>query len=57
MGPDAMVQGSYDSDGQTWGWRTTCAMPDVDHLVVTAWNLSPQGQEDKATETAYERRG
>ena len=52
-----MVQGSYDGDGQTWGWRTTWAMPDVDHLVVTAWNLSPQGQEDKATETVYERRG
>jgi Protein of unknown function (DUF1579) len=56
-GADATMLGSYDGGGQTWGWRTTWAMPDADHLVVMAWNLSPQGQEDKATETVYERRG
>jgi len=55
-GPDATVLGSYAGGGETWGWRTTWAMPDADHLVVTAWNLSPQGQQDKATETTYERR-
>lgn len=55
-GPDGTVLGSYGGGGQTWGWRTTWAMSDADHLVVTAWNLSPQGQEDKATETTYERR-
>jgi hypothetical protein len=55
VGPDVSVVGSYDGDGQTWGWRTMWAMPDPDRLVVEAWNVSPQGKEDKATETTYER--
>jgi hypothetical protein len=56
-GPDATVTGSYGGDRETWGWRTTLTMPDSDHLIVTAWNISPQGQADKATETIYGRRG
>ncbi len=54
--PEATGLGSYDSGDEHWGWRTTWVMPDLDHLVVTAWNVSPGGREDKATETTYERR-
>jgi hypothetical protein len=53
---DAVVQGSYGGDGEQWGWRTAWTMADADHLVVTAWNITPQGEEAKATEATYERR-
>jgi hypothetical protein len=55
-GSTAVVLGSYGGNGEQWGWRTAWAMPDPDHLVVTAWNITPQGQEAKATEATYERR-
>jgi Protein of unknown function (DUF1579) len=55
-GSGADVLGSYGGNGEQWGWRTAWSMPDSDHLVVTAWNITPQGTEHKATESTYERR-
>jgi Protein of unknown function (DUF1579) len=52
----AVVVGHYGGAGEVWGWRTAWTMPDLDHLVVTAWNITPQGDEHKATETQYQRR-
>lgn len=40
-----------------WNWRTTAELTDSDTLVITAYNISPEGQEDKATETIYRRVG
>ncbi|MCF0071894.1 DUF1579 domain-containing protein [Dyadobacter sp. CY261] len=40
-----------------WNWRTVAELQDADTLVITAYNISPEGQEDKATETIYKRVG
>ena len=51
------VLGSY-GDGQggpRWGWRTRLEQPDPDSLIITMFNLSPQGEEMRAVETRYSR--
>lgn len=42
---------------QPWNWRTTAELKDKNTLIITAYNISPEGQEDKATETVYRRVG
>ncbi|TKT94337.1 DUF1579 domain-containing protein [Dyadobacter frigoris] len=51
------VLGSYSGPDipEPWGWRTVVELIDHDNLVITAYNISPEGQEDKATETIYWR--
>ncbi|WP_159478199.1 DUF1579 domain-containing protein [Dyadobacter sp. 3J3] len=51
------VLGSYGSPDmpEPWGWRTVVELIDADNLIITACNISPEGQEDKATETKYFR--
>jgi len=51
------VLGSYGGPEipEPWGWRTVTELTDNDTLVITAYNISPEGQEDKATETIYKR--
>jgi hypothetical protein len=51
------VLGSFPdpTGGPDWGWRTEVRLVDGSHLVITAYNISPEGEEAKATETDLKR--
>ena len=52
------VYGTYEvfQDGrQEWGWRTHIKLEDENTLLITAYNISPEGEELKANEIVYKR--
>jgi hypothetical protein len=51
------VLGSYPdpNGGPDWGWRTEVELVDEDHLLIVAYNISPEGGEAKATEARLTR--
>jgi hypothetical protein len=53
------VLGSYayvtPEEEQHWGWRTEIELVNDDELKITAYNISPTGEEAKATETIYHK--
>jgi hypothetical protein len=51
------VLGGYPdpSGGPDWGWRTDVQLLDPDHLTITAFNISPEGDEAKAAESQLTR--
>lgn len=52
------MTGSYGNPeyGQDlWGWRTEIHILSGSEFSITAYNISPAGEEAKATETFYQR--
>lgn len=51
------VLGSYPdpTGGPDWGWRTVVELLDHDHLLITGYNVSPEGGEARATEARLTR--
>jgi hypothetical protein len=52
-----VVLGTYPdpTGGPDWGWRTHVELVDKDHLTITAYNITPEGEEAKATEAILTR--
>ena len=47
--------GSYEGDGETWGWRVAVAHPEHDRIEITMWNISPAGDATRSVSTRLTR--
>lgn len=47
--------GNPEYGEKLWGWRTELEILSKDEIVLTAYNISPEGEEAKATETILRR--
>lgn len=52
------VKGNYDvGEGHPpWGWRTDYELANDRELLITAYNISPEGEQAKAIQTRYRRK-
>lgn len=52
------VLGSYPdpTGGPDWGWRTAVQLQDADTLILTAYNIPPEGQEAQAMRINLKRK-
>jgi len=51
--------GHYDTNEEgteKWGWRSELKIIDSNNIVLTAYNVTPTGEEAKATEVIYKRK-
>lgn len=57
---DFQVIGGYevnhDKEEQIWGWRTEMLMEDDNTLIISAYNITPDGTESLANEIRYKRK-
>ena len=51
------VLGSYYGDGERWGWRTLIRSAGENALAIEAFNVTPQGEEQRAMEWQLARKG
>jgi hypothetical protein len=49
------VLGSYLAGEQRWGWRTVLHSPAAGELTLESFNVSPQGQQERAIESRLTR--
>jgi hypothetical protein len=57
FGESFAALGSYSvPENPRWGWRTTIEQPGPDEIVITHYNITPNGQEARGVETHYFRR-
>lgn len=47
--------GSPEYGDKPWGWRTELEVLNENEIIFSAFNISPEGEEAKATETVYKR--